>query len=266
MALRELTVASRKFVIDNSPLLLTTVGVVGTVTTAYLTGKASILAYQDYLDWDEEFAWHAARKTPGSIDGGVSRGIKPIVNLVWKRYIPPAIAGSITIAAIVGANRIGTRRAAALAAAYSLSEKAWEEYKEQVIKQVGTNEARKIEDKTAQALADKSEAKSSEIIVISGDVICHEAYTGRYFSSSNEELKKAQNDLNYQILNDGYASLSDFYDLVGLPHTALSEEVGWTSDKLLEIHFSTIMSDDGKPCISINYQVEPVRDYYKFRY
>lgn len=253
MALRELTVASRKFVIDNSPLLLTTVGVVGTVTTAYLTGKASILAYQDYLDYEY------------LADGGVSREIKPIVNLVWKRYIPPAITGSITIAAIVGANRIGTRRAAALAAAYSLSEKAWEEYKDQVVKQVGTNEARKIEDKTAQALADKSEAKSSEIIVMSGDVICHEAYTGRYFASSNEELKKAQNDLNYRILNDGYASLSDFYDLVGLPHTALSEEVGWTSDKLFEIHFSTIMSDDGKPCISINYQVEPVRDYYKFR-
>lgn len=257
MALRELTVASRKFVIDNSPLLLTTVGVVGTVTTAYLTGKASILAYQ-HLESVRESQL---------LDTELFPKLKPkfVVNEVWKLYIPPAASAVLTIAAIVGANRIGTRRAAALAAAYSLSEKAWEEYKEQVVKQVGTNEARKIEDKTAQALADKSEAKSSEIIVISGDVICHEAYTGRYFSSSNEELKKAQNDLNYRILNDGYASLSDFYDLVGLPHTALSEEVGWTSDKLFEIHFSTIMSDDGKPCISINYQVEPVRDYYKFR-
>jgi len=65
------------------------------------------------------------------------------------------------------------------------------------------------------------------------------------------------------VLNDFYASLSDFYDLIGLPTTSFSDEVGWNSDRLLELQFSTVLSDDGRPCISIDFRTVPIRDYYK---
>ena len=78
-----------------------------------------------------------------------------------------------------------------------------------------------------------------------------------------ETLKKAQNDTNYQVLNDVYASLGDFYSRVGLARTSISEEVGWNSNKLLELEFSTTMSEDGRPCISIGFHVDPVRNYHK---
>jgi hypothetical protein len=76
-----------------------------------------------------------------------------------------------------------------------------------------------------------------------------------------ESLRKAQNDINHKIVNDYYASLTDFYNLIGLAETAYSEEVGWNSDKLLELEFSAVMSSDNRPCISIAYNYAPIRGY-----
>ena len=78
-----------------------------------------------------------------------------------------------------------------------------------------------------------------------------------------EELKKAQNDLNHRILRDNYASLSDFYDMLGLEHTQDADDIGWNVDKLLEIEFSTCISPDQKPAISIRYRVEPIRGFHR---
>ena len=238
-----------KFTVDNSPAILSAVAVTGTVTTAFLTGKATLKA--------------TTLMAGEVINGEESYGAKEFTRRHWKLYIPPVATGALTIACIVGANRIGTRRAAAMAAAYSLSERAFSEYREKIIEKLGATKEQAARDDLAQDRVKKNPVSKAEVIVAGGDVLCYEAFTGRYFKSDMETLKKAQNDLNYKVLNDYYASLSDFYELLGLPRTSISEDLGWNCDKMLELEFSTVMSDDGRPCISIEYHVEPIRDYYR---
>ena len=78
-----------------------------------------------------------------------------------------------------------------------------------------------------------------------------------------EELKKAQNDINYQIINGWYASLTDFYDLLGLPSISQSDDLGWNAEKLVELQFGTVLSDDGRPCIAIEFLHMPLYNYYR---
>ena len=263
MTLAEIVKRAEKFTIDNSPLILTAVGVTGTLTTAYLTGKASFKAahiLEDALD---------DKRT--EIQTDIPRGIPSLSGkekfcLVWQLYIPAAGTGIITVVAIVAANRIGTRRAAAVAAAYSISERAFAEYREKVLEKVGESKERSVRDDLAQDRVNRNPVADREVIITGGgDVLCYDAFTGRYFKSDMETLKKAQNDLNYRVLNDYYASLSDFYNLIELPTTSFSDEVGWNSNRLLELKFSTVLSEDGRPCISIEFDVDPVRDYYRIR-
>jgi hypothetical protein len=246
-----------KFAADNSPSILTAFGVAGTVTTAYLTGKAAFkarevlldLQYGPNLDYDSEY------------DILLEDQIKE----PWKLYIPAAISGIGTVACIIGANRIGNRRAAAMAAAYSLSERAYAEYKDKVVQAMGVKKEQVVRDEIAQTrVAENPVNKQNVIITGNGEVLCYDAYTGRYFNSSVDMINKAQNAINHQILSDGYASLGDFYSIIGLDATSITNEVGWNADKLLEITFSTVLSDDDRPCVSINFSVMPVRDYYKF--
>lgn len=243
-----------KFSIDNSPTILTTVGVVGTIGTAVLTHRAALKADLILSQWDQGLAR----------DDLPPAGRKEKVNLVWKEYLPAFLVGSLTVTCIVGANRIGSKRAAALAAAYTISEKTFEEYRHKVVKHIGSSKEEKIRDEIAQDRVDNRPVSKEVIIAGNGNVLCFDAYSGRYFNSTMENLKRAQNDTNYQVLNDGYASLSDFYERIGLPATDASEEVGWTQDKSLELEFSTTLSDDGRPCLSFSFFVAPVRNYFRF--
>jgi hypothetical protein len=255
MDLRELLKRAQKITIDNSPAILTAVAVTGTVTTAYLTGRASIKAA-------EILAAEEGRQQYTRV--GLKLEPKEKVALTWKLYIPAVSTGLLTVTCIIGANRIGTRRAAAVAAAYTLSEKAFVEYRDKVVEKLGDKKEQDLRDELAQDKVTKNPGNSSKLVIVDGkSVLCYEAYTGRYFISDMETLRKAQNDINFRVNNDYYASLTDFYNEIGLTQTSISDEVGWNADKLLDLKFSTTMSEDGRPCIVIDYAVAPVRDYHR---
>lgn len=255
MTFAELVKRGEKLTVDNSPLILTAVGVTGTLTTAYLTAKATFQAAELILIERVEREYDVI---------GRPLEYREEARLVWQLYIPPAGMAIVTIGAIIGANRIGTRRAAAMAAAYTISERAFDEYKEKIVEKLGAKKERAARDEIAQDRVDRNPVGKTEVIITGGgEVLCFDAYTGRYFYSDIETLKKAQNDINYRILNDTYASLNDFYAMIGLNNVEMGEEVGWNCDKLLEINFSTTMSNDQKPCILIAFVVMPTRDYYR---
>lgn len=232
---------------DNSPAILTGIGVAGTVTTAILAGKG---------------AWHAARHTG---EGPADPTFQEQVKETWKFYIPAAISGTTTIVCIVASNKISSKRTAAIISAYSVSETLFKEYKDKVVETLGEKKELAMRDEIAQDRIAANPASEREVIITgSGEVLCYETLTGRYFKSDMETLRKAQNDINAQLINEGYASLNDFFGTIGLASTSYGEEVGWTVDEMLDIHFSTVLSEDGKPCISVGYKTTPVRNYYRF--
>lgn len=245
--LGELVKRTERLIINNSPVILTALGVTGTLTTAYLTGKAAIKA-------ERLIAENESMVTPLEARDKVA--------LTWKLYIPAAASAMATIAVIIGANRVGSRRAAALAAAYSLSERAFEEYRSKIVERLGDKKEQEIRDDIARDRINHDSAENREIVMVGpGSVLCYDMFTGRYFLSDMETLRKAENDVNKMVIDDSFASLSDFYDRISLPPTSFSDEVGWNLDKLLELKFSPILTDTGKPCIGVDFTVAPVRHY-----
>lgn len=257
MDLHQIAKRAEKLLADNSPVILTAMAVTGSLTTAYLTGKASFKA-ADILRRN-----HEAKARVNGLDYQEPT-FKQDFQLLWKLYIPAMGSGLLTISCIVGANRIGMRRAAAMASAYSLSEKAWGEYKDKVVEKMGERKEQGVRDEVAQDRVNRNPVSGREIIITgNGEVLCCDSITGRYFESNVESLRKAQNDMNKKIIHDMYATLSDFYDYIKLPTTPFSNEVGWNSDNLLELNFSTVLAEDGRPCISLDYATFPIRDYHR---
>lgn len=254
MSFSSIAASLGKKVSDNSPIILTAIGVSGVVGTAVLASQASFKAYEviraeEQISLDVDMTLLSKREK---------------IEMTWKLYIPAAGVASTTIAAIILANRIGTRRAAVMASAYALSEKAFVEYKDKVIEKYGERKEEAVRDEIAQDHVRQNPVNNQTVVVTGGgEVLCYDMHTGRYFQSSMETMKKAQNDLNYTLLNEGYASLNDFYSHLGLPHIKTGEEFGWTSDNLLELKFSTTMSDDERPCLAMDFYVGPARNYFR---
>lgn len=258
MNLTALLSRSEKLVVDNSPAILTAIGVVGTVTTAVLSGKSAIKA--DHIlrdDFDRRL-----QDANEIVEELLPATAKEKVTLTWKLFVPPVASGLLTIAAIVGANHIGTRRAAGLASAFALSERAYVEYKDKVLEKLGPDKEKALRDELAQERVSRTPG-SREVLVVGTEVLCLDAYTGRYFTSSVADLRTAENDVNALVINNSYASLTDLYDRLGIPKTIASDEVGWNMQKMLKLELSAALADDGRPCISVGYEVDSNRDYWR---
>jgi hypothetical protein len=247
---------------NNSTTLLTGVGVVGTVSSAVLTGRASVKAYQ--MIQEDEIVRHT------EIEANLSEPVTPLefrerLALTWPQFIPPVGVGVATIAAIVMANRLSAKEAAALATAYGISERALQEYKEKVVEKLGNKQERAIRDEVAQARIEANPVSSREVILAgTGEVLCYDMFTGRYFQSTVEEIKKAENKVNFEIVNHMSASLSSFYDEIGLQPTEMSDRLGFNLDNRCEVKFSTTMTQDKqRPCVAIDFHFPPVYDYGK---
>ena len=249
-----------KVVTDNSPAILTAMGVAGVITTGALTGRATIKAVRAL----DQVKLDVAEAEDISVEE-VKLHPSVIAETVWTFYIPVAIAGATSIACIVGAHSVHTKRNAALLSLYTLSDKAYNEYKDKTKEIFGEKETQKVSESIAQDQVAKNPPQSNEVLVLgNGSMLCYEPMTGRYFESDYEQIRKAVNDINRDLLSDMYVSLNDFYSRIGLPPTSMGEELGWTQDKPIEIEPTSVLSNDGRPCLSFTYVNNPVPGYYKF--
>lgn len=247
---------AKHLVLDNSPAILTGIGVTGTLTVAYLTGKATFRAAKVLSDEQFKRNIHENDGKKHPLSFGES------FKLTWHLYLPAAGVATLTCVSIIGANRIGTRRAAAMAAAYSISERAFTEYREKVIEKIGENKERAVRDEIAQDRVNRNPPVESMIVRTGeGDFLCQDGYSGRYFYSTQEKLRRAENDINFQILNHDYATVSNFYSNIKLAPTSESDYVGWNHSKRLELHFSTVLAngEDGveRPCMVVDFATVP---------
>lgn len=260
--LAELQKKAQQLLTENASTLLTAGGVVGTVGTAILTGRASFKAAEIIREKEvDELALELQKDEPAVHTMGLDKKTK--VFLVWPLFLPPIGLGGVTITSIVMAHRISAAKAAALAVAYGLIERDFEEYKEKALEKLGIGKEQKLRDEIAQDRVTNNPPDGQIVILAGGDVLCFDMLTGRYFRSTVENIKKAENRLNTAMLNHDYASLTEFYEEIGLPPTSYTDEVGWNlaRDGSLEVRFSTAMSTDDKPCISVDFNTAPHPDY-----
>jgi len=248
---------------ENASALLTSFGIVGTVSTAVLAGKASFEAAEILTEHDRD----AEVKRLSDDTLVPARGKLDTVKLVGHLYVPAVATGGVTIGAIVMAHRVNSKRIAALATAYALSEGRMDEYQEKIKDKLGINKEKTARDELAQERVNRDfEEYDDEFFdrtVINdknwSKVLCHDAYTGRFFYSSVEAINKAVNELNKEVLDSNYATLSDFYDSIGLDHVSISDDFGWNTNEMCEIDWSTCTTPDGiQPAHSFDFVNRPI--------
>jgi hypothetical protein len=240
------------FLSENASAFLTAGGVIGTVGTAVLTGRAAFKAAA-ILDAEETKRF---QETPESFE--LTKTEK--VQLVGVQFAPPVLLGLATIAAIIMANRMSAQRAAALAAAYGISQKNLEEYKHKLEEKLGARKAEAIRDEIQKDRVEKNPPQ--EIIFIgTGDVLAFDSYSGRYFMTNVEKIRKAEQAVQREILLSNEASLATFYEELEIPQVAVSNSVGWNLNHSCTVHISTIMSPKEEPCLCIEFLDLPIWEY-----
>ena len=121
--LAKLVKSTQYFISKHSPEILTGLGIAGMLTTTFLAVKETPKA----LELIEE----------AQCDKGEALTVVEKAKACWKCYIPAAATATCSIACLVGASSVSSRRNAALATAYKISETAFSEYKSKVVETLG---------------------------------------------------------------------------------------------------------------------------------
>lgn len=228
-----------KFVSRNSSAILTGMAVAGVGTTTFLAIRATGPALERIRNENAETPLEKVRAA-------------------WIFYIPTFVSALITIACIIGADRINSKRAAALAGLYSISEKALKDYQDSVVEEFGEKKAEQIKDAIAKKEVDNTPINDSTIVFTGkGDVLCLDSLSGRYFMSKIEDIRAAVNDMNKLIIDQVWITLNDFYYELGLEATGLGSSVGWDLEHMIDIDFSSQITADGTPCLVLVYRQMP---------
>lgn len=253
--------------VKHSPEILTGIGVAGMLTSTILAVKATPEALnriederdRKWIEHEDSIGCHIDRDDVEPLTK------KDILRVSWKCYIPAATTAVVSVACLIGASSVNARRNAMLATAYKLSETALTEYREKVVETIGEKKEHAIRDKIHKDKIEKNPPTKNEIIITeSGNTLCYEDNSGRYFKSDIDKIKKAINEINRKMLNEGYVSLNELYYQLGLSGTKMGDRLGWNTDMgLVEPYFSSQLSDDGDPCLVIDYRVAPKYDYNK---
>ncbi len=238
-----------KKVAPHVPDILTATACIGVGATAVMCGKNTLTAHDILKAYDEE--------NPDATT-------KDRVLKAAPAYIPTIVLATATIACIIGARTTSAKQTAALASAYTIATEAAARYRDKVVEVVGEEKAKEVDEKIAdEQLKAHPLSEQQPIVVGTGKVLCFDTLSSRYFMSDMETLRKVQNDMNRIILDDMFASLNDFYYRIGLDPMNLGEELGWTIDSLIDLKFTSRLSDDGQPCLVVNYESVPRSDFYR---
>jgi len=236
----------------NSPTILTGLGVAGLVSTTVMAVRATPKALQIL-----ELAREEKKRPLTKME---------VVKTAYPYYIPPIILGGATIGCIIGANSINLKRNAALASAYSITEATLKDYKAKVQKTLGEKETQKIKDELAKDKIEGDPLDQHHVFMTGhGDTLCYDAYTGRYFKSDKEQIKRAENQLNRNLLVDDFVSLNEVYDYLGLEGVKLGDDIGWQVAQdnyaIITFIFSSHLASNGVPCMVIDFEIPPSYEY-----
>lgn len=203
----------------------------------------------------------AVRATPKALELIEENGAvtpKEKFKATWKIYLAPTLMFGLSAAAMVGSNSISSKRKATLATACSISEMALREYKNKVVEVIGEEKEKEIRDAVAKEKIDKKPLGNDTVIIGSGEALCFEPTSGRYFKADAATIKRVGNELNHQILHEMNCSFNEWCDALGIPTVRMGDDIGWNvDDGVIDVYFSTQLTENDVPCLVLNYSVEP---------
>lgn len=254
----------------NAPTILTITGITAMTSSTYWAVKATPKALALKEKAEVEKNKKAGTFKGDKVNDWIALTKVEIVQTCWRCYAPAFITGVLGAACLIGANSMNLRKNAALAAAYALSETNFKEYREKTLEEVGEKKEEKIRNAVAEEKITKNPVNTSTVLETgNGDTLCYDAICGRYFKSSIEKLKSALNELNMELVQDGYVSLNQYYDLIGLPDGMLGDDLGWSindNHSTVQLDLSAQLTKDEAqiPCMVVAFKYGPIYNYDAF--
>ena len=242
----------------HSPEILIVTGIVGIVTSAIMACKATTkindiledtktqvekvhMVLEDESIPEETYSEEDSKKDLAIIYA------KAGLSFV-KLYGPSILLGAVSIASIITSNNILRKRNIALAAAYTVVDTGFKEYRGRVIERFGEELDKELKynikaENVKETFIDEdgSEKTVDKTVEMTDPHACYSNYARFYDDgckgwTKDPELnlvflKQMQQYANDRLRARGHLFLNEVYDMLGIPHSSAGQIVGWIYDE-----------------------------------
>jgi hypothetical protein len=237
-----------------SPQILLGIGIVSGITSTVLACKATLKADEVLDEARDQIARVKTAHATVPAERYSEMDYRKDMTVVYrdaavgfaKLYWPAITLGGVSIACVLGAHGIMSRRNVALVAAYKAVEKSFADYRKRVVDRFGEEVERDIKlgiqrdsytEITFDADGNEIKSETNDIPIIDPNGISQYA---KIFDSTNKnwDPTNSYNMLfltNHQrIANDilhsrGHLFLNEVYEMLGFEHTPAGAVVGWVN-------------------------------------
>jgi hypothetical protein len=229
----------------HSPVIMVATGTVGVVVAGVLACRATLKMdeiLREAEDTKVRIAKAKALKTEKYNEDDADRDLKvsriQLAVSIARAYAPAVIIGAAGIALIAGSHIILSRRYAGVTAAYAAVDKAFKDYRQRVIADVGEEKDAEyrydLVDK--EVFVDDEMGGHTETVKVLGEngasmyAICFDEASRNWkpeWSYNQMFLSAQQTWANNKLRADGHVFLNDIYRMLGLPDTKAGAVCGW---------------------------------------
>lgn len=228
----------------HSNTILTSLSIAGTITTTIFAIKDTTKAVLIVDQLKEEHP-------DGLPKGEMLKRVAPV-------YIPTGVSAALTLATIVLNGRTNAKRNAMLTTLYSGSQLALKEYQSKVVEKLGEKKAQAIHDDIQQDKVRTHPVCEGSVFPTGyGDVLFYDEWSDRYFTSSIERVRRTEIDANAKVVSEMWVTLNEVYVDLGLKPVKYGNTIGWNVDHRVSFGFSSAITEDERPCIVLEFDVEP---------
>lgn len=228
----------------HSPVILTSAGVVGVVTSTVLACRATLKlesVVSNVADHKQlvAFEFEGGTMTEKEKNKQLTFLYLGTTRDLAKLYGPAITLGVASIACIAGAQGIMHRRNVALAAAYKTVEEGFSAYRRRVVEELGEEKDREFRLGSFKTIdVDQRDEKTGEMVTVKAFDPNQPSAYARFFDEYNSNwtrdanlnflfVKSQQNYANDLLKSRGHLFLNEVYDMLGMDHSQAGAIVGW---------------------------------------
>lgn len=250
----------------HSPVVLFGAGIIGVAATVVLACRATLKLDEivEKAQVDIEAA-HSLRSQnyANYSEADCQRDLAIIYTRtavrLGKLYAPAFIIGVASVGALVGSHAILSKRNVALTAAYAGLERAFKEYRQRVIDEIGEEKEQELRYASVTREIVEKDETGKEVTKVE-KVIDPTAYSpyARFFDEYSQSwsktpeinllfLRSQQNYANDLLKARGHVFLNEVYDMLGIARSKAGAIVGWVisknGDNFVDFHIYDGTSD-----------------------
>lgn len=235
-----------KWLASHSEIILTGVSIGGTVAAVYFALKDGPKCNKILEELNEEEASNVEK-----------------AKAVGKTMYRTGIAAAVSIGASLLNHKFTMSKIHTLADGYLVMQHFNKEREEAEERVLGPDKKKDIDSAVAGKHLRHDSIEGSKVIATGhGNGLFYDAWSGRYFLSDVNYIKKVVNDKNYQLRNDMFISLNEFYNELGLPRIDAGNEMGWNIDYgQIDVIYTAELDECDQPYTYISFAVNSMPCY-----